>query len=71
MDKIAESMTRKVHYVGRHYRNEKLAGWVIGTFKTAEEQRAAWETIKFIRENWPDAEVALRGTLIGTDDFGD
>ena len=58
----------KVKFTGSHYRNDKLAGWISGTFGTAEEQAVAWETVKFIRENWPDAEVALRGKLIGVDE---
>ena len=63
-----ELLKSKVKFTGSHYRNEKLGEWIAGTFGTAEEQAAAWETVKFIRENWPDAEVALRGKLIGVDE---
>lgn len=65
---INEILKPRVTFSGRHYRNAELAAFVIGTFKTAEEQRAAWETVKFIRETWPAAELALRGELIGVDE---
>jgi hypothetical protein len=56
---------------GRLYRNEELAAFISGSFKTAEEQRAAWEAVRHIRETYPDAERALRGKCIGVDELGD
>lgn len=68
---MVEAVKMKVRYEAAHYRNDKLSSWVIGTFKTAAEQDAAWQTIKFIRESWPEAEIILRGKLIGIDEGGD
>ena len=64
---ISDFAKAKVTYEGRHYRNDTLAVWIIGTFKTEEEQAAAWRTVKFIRETWPETEETLRGKLMGID----
>lgn len=65
---LTEATRAKVKFEGRHYRNDELGRWIAKTFKTAEEQKAAWMTIGFIREAWPEAGLILRGRLIGIDE---
>ena len=65
---MKELLKPKIKFRGEHYRNEKLAAWVKANFATPEAQDAAWQTIKFIREEWPDAGLILRGHLIGIDE---
>ena len=58
----------KVCFRGELYRNKELADWIEATFGGASEREAAWETVKFIRESWPEAGLILRGKLIGVDE---
>jgi hypothetical protein len=64
---MAETLRPRVTFRGEHYRNERLAEY-IGYFISRAEQDAAWATVRFIRETWPETEEALRGQLIGIDE---
>jgi hypothetical protein len=62
-----EVLKPRVWFNGKHYRNEKLAGF-IGCFINTAQQDAAWATVRFIRENWPETDETLRGGLVGEDE---
>jgi len=58
-----------IEFEGRVYRNVRLKAFIEESFDDVG-QVAAWETVKFIRETWPETEEVLRGELIAIDKQG-
>jgi hypothetical protein len=59
----------KVKFEGKHYRNQELYEF-IESFNNVSAKIAAWATVRFIRERWPETNEILRGELLGVDEGG-
>jgi len=64
---MAELFKVKTITETRIYRNQVLKDWIDTNFDREPLRSAAWETVKFIKETWPDKAAFLMGDLIHED----